>query len=145
MSREDEIQFNTLSSKMTRRRITRIVLYSLLFLGGISSIAFPSQILLDETDSFFGLLWAGFFASSSLLALVGASFERWDWEMGALPALFCTFTVFALVLVSNGLILGNHVVFSYAFLYGAFASSLLTRWIDLQSLKRASKILSTGV
>ncbi len=127
-----------LLNSFTHRRIARVGMYFLLFVGSMFSIFAPSEILLQQSS--FGLTraWSVLFAIAAVFCFIGSMLDRWIVEYIMIPLLGSTLMVFGIALLSSAVVEGTGLIVPYAMFFGAFACGLFARWRDVQALLRVA-------
>lgn len=129
---------------LTYRRISRVAMYFMLFVGSIFSIAAPSEIFLQQSSTGLSKSWSALFAIAAVSCLIGSLFDRWVVEYVMIPLLASTLMVFGVALLGSAFTSGTAIVVPYAMFFGAFSLGLFARWRDVQSIYRVSVSLQVG-
>lgn len=120
----------------THRRISRVIMYLLLFVGSVFSIFAPSELLLQETSSGLAKTWSVLFAVAAVSCFVGSLMDRWFVEYVMIPLLGSIMIVFGIALLVSAVSNQTPLIVPYALFFSAFSFGLLARWRDVQSLLR---------
>ena len=136
--KEDDV-FSVLRD-FTRRRLTRVAMYSLLAIGSVISFFAPSQVLLDQTSSELARIWSLGFAVAALTCFIGSLFDRWIFEYIMLPLLSSTLVVFGGAMIAQAQAEDAAKLLPYFCFFVAFALGLIARWRDVQSLLRLTTV-----
>lgn len=134
--KEHEDEVFALLDAYTRRRISRVLMYLLLFIGSIFSIIAPSVVLLEQSSTSLSRAWSMAFAVASLSCLIGSFFDRWVVEYTMIPLLFSTLIIFGVALLANSFSTGTGLTVPYACFFAAFAFGFFARWRDVQCIMR---------
>lgn len=123
---------------ITRRRISRVVMYGLLSIGAIVSAFAPSAVLTEQSSHVLAATWSVMFSIAALVCLVGSVMDRWIAEYTMIPLLSATLIVFGIALVGQSQGSEGWRLIPYAMFFSAFALGLVARWRDVQSLLRVA-------
>lgn len=123
---------------LTRRRITRVLMYGLITAASVIATLAPSQVLVDQSSNAFGTVWSIAFGAAALTCMIGSIFDRWIAEYTMIPLLASSFMVFGVAMVGQAQADEAWRIVPYALFFSAFALGLVARWRDVQSLLRVA-------
>ena len=131
-----------LIKEFLHRRISRTIMYLLLFLSSVFSVFIEGNLLLGDISGTLIRTWSGLFALSAFLCLVGSILDRWMFEYVSIPLLGATLLMLGVAVLSTAISNNTGLVIPYSMFFGAFSFGLFARWRDVQCILRVSVSLA---
>lgn len=136
---EIEDHFFKILNLVSKRRISRIIMYSLLTIGSVISFFAPSQVLLAQTSPAVTAIWSLGFCFAASVSLLGSIRDRLLYEYASLPMLSSTLAVFGIAMIGQSSSEEKLLLIPYACLFWGFALMLYMRWKDVHILVKAAE------
>lgn len=123
-----------------RRRVARVLAYSLWVIAGILLTASPSEIIAGNTSGYIVYVWAIFMMVGGIFSFIGAATDRWIGEYTGLPLVISTLWLYGGILtVASFTGEFSYVRLAIGLLFVSFGLKALGRWQDIRDLVKAHR------